>query len=394
MICAAAMPSRGGGAIVSGYQDPKKPGTTPDEKGRAMIYQEPKEAGTPHRERIAQQLEELIRSERERARDRRKAYFKPDLSSVDTYAASIEAYRTQYKQMLGWPLTEDITHPPPVVREEPVAEDDLGTITRVWVQSLPELESYGILFLPKSEPPWPLVVSQHGGGGTPELCSNFFGPANYHDMSRRALRHDVAVFAPQLPMWKEEFGPKLERDKTDNQLKQLGSSMAALDVYQVRQCIRALCARSDIDETRVGMMGLSWGGFYTLTTAAVEPNIKVALTSCFFNDRHTYDLQPSVWFSSANRFLDAEIAALVCPRPLFIEIGGKDDLFEAAPARPEAAKVKDIYERLGIGDRFVFKEHDGGHAFDKVDDGIEFLIRWLKTADRDAAVRCRQTEGR
>ena len=263
------------------------------------------------------------------------------------------------------------------MRQEFVAEDELGRLFRVWIRALPEVEAYGLLFIPNSSGSFPLVISQHGGGGTPELCSNLFQPANYNDMSRRVLRRNCAVFAPQLPMWREDFGPPIERERMDRQLKQLGGSTAALNIHLIRRSLDALSIREDIDESRIGMMGLSWGAFYTLVTTAIDTRIKVALSSCFFNNRYKYDLAPAVWFDAANLFLDAEIACLICPRPLYIEVGRRDDLFTVETARPEAERVSAMYKELGIDSRFRYHEHEGGHEFDKVDEGIEFLTSWL-----------------
>ena len=125
------------------------------------------------------------------------------------------------------------------------------------------------------------------------------------------------------------------------------------------------------------MAGLSWGGFYTLVTAAVDQRIKVALTSCFFNDRYRYNLSPAAWFDSANKFFDSEIAGLVCPRSLCIEAGRHDTLFAVDGARAEAEKVADIYCRLGIEERFNYFEHNGGHEFNRTDECIDFVISRL-----------------
>ena len=179
-------------------------------------------------------------------------------------------------------------------------------------------------------------------------------------------------------MWQEEFGPPVERDRLDRQLKQLGGSIAALDIYQIRRSLDALSSLEDIDESRIGMMGLSWGGFYTLVSAALDTRIKVALTSCFFNSRYKYDLAPAVWFGSATSFLDAEIASLICPRRLYIEVGRRDHLFTVEAARPEAEKVSTMYKALQIESRFRYHEHEGGHEFDKEDEGVEFLTGWLR----------------
>ena len=79
-------------------------------------------------------------------------------------------------------------------------------------------------------------------------------------------------------------------------------------------------AREDIDGDRIGMIGLSYGGFYTLFAAALDVRIGAAVSSCFFNNRKMYDFVDWVWFNAANQFMDAEVGALVCPRPLYVEV--------------------------------------------------------------------------
>ena len=324
------------------------------------------------------QFNAMIRRERRKADSRRGRFFRPTMSSVQAYAESIEEYRRQFKAMLGWPLTLDDPPAGPKARTKFVAEDDLGRITRLWIETLPGVETYGLLFMPRGSGPHPLVISQHGGGGTPEYCSSFFPCWNYNDMTRRVLRRGFAVFAPQLMIWADNFGPKCDHIKLDNQLKQLGGSYAAFETFRVQRCLDYLTRRKDIDGERVGMIGLSWGSFHTLVAAAVDTRIKSALASCFFNNRKVYDSAAAVWFNSANTFLDAETAGLVCPRRLCVEVGRIDTLFSARLARAEARKVQKLYDGLGIPEEFLYNEHDGGHEIDTRDDAIEFMCAGLR----------------
>jgi hypothetical protein len=342
------------------------------------LYHEREDAGNEHRKEMLARFNAMLRRERRKADSRRKRFFRPDLSSVQAYAESAEEYRKQLKAMLGWPLTLDDLPARPRVRRKFVAEDDLGRITRLWVETLPGLETYGLLFMPPGDGPHPLVISQHGGGGVPECCSSFFHSSNYNDMTRRVLKRGFAVFAPQLMLWADNFGPKCDHVKLDNQLKQIGGSYAALEALRLQRCLDYLTRRKDIGAERVGMIGLSWGSFHTLVAAAIDTRIKSALASCFFNNRKIYDCAPAVWFGSANTFLDAEIAALVCPRRLCIEVGKIDTLFNVRYARPEARKVQDIYEKLGIECEFLYNEHAGGHEIDLADGAIEYLCEAVK----------------
>ena len=136
-------------------------------------------------------------------------------------------------------------------------------------------------------------------------------------MTRRVLRQGFAVFAPQLLMWREDFGPPPNRQQVDVQLKQLGGSITALEIFRIQRCLDYLVSRRDIDGSRIGMIGLSYGGFYALYAPAVETRLRATVSSCFFSDRTVYAHADWVWRGAARRFLDAEVAGLVCPRPLY-----------------------------------------------------------------------------
>ncbi len=62
---------------------------------------------------------------------------------------------------------------------------------------LPHVHSEGIYIVPKSASgKRPLMISMHGGGGSPEVAL-FNGGANYHDMVRGAVKRGYVVYAPQ-----------------------------------------------------------------------------------------------------------------------------------------------------------------------------------------------------
>ena len=341
-----------------------------------FLYAETGDFGNKYREEQLEQIKKLIAGKRKLADLKRVEYMQCDFSSVDAYKKSIEKYRTDFINMLGWPLTEfseDL--PVPGAKVEFVSEDSIGKIYRLNIDAMQGVTTYGILFLPHTEPPYPLVIAQHGGCGTPELCSGFFGSGNYNDMTRRILKKGVAVFVPQMLLWGEEFGPANDRLQIDCQLKQLGGSITALELFKLKRSIDYLHSREDINASQTGMIGLSYGGFYTLFATAVDVRIKAALSSCFFNNRFIYDWHDWTWFNSGNTFLDSEICSLICPRPLYIEVADRDELFDVTYACEEYKKVQVAYEKLDLLDKLCFKVFKGVHELDLDDSGIDFLYK-------------------
>ena len=154
---------------------------------------------------------------------------------------------------------------------------------------------YGILFVRGKDHKRPLVIAQHGGLGTPEMCSGFFDSENYNDMTRRILQKGVNVFCPQLYLWDQQrFGRGTpDRTSLDNSLKHMGSSIAAVELDGLMKCIDWLSGLSWVDAERIGMIGLSYGGFYTLYLTALDKRIKAAL------------YRPSVSSSSIHESFDA-----------------------------------------------------------------------------------------
>ena len=65
---------------------------------------------------------------------------------------------------------------------------------------------------------------------------------------------------------------------------------------------------------------------------------------------------------------------MIAPRPLAIEVGIFDELFDVSLANKEIQKVSAIYDALGIGDRLFYREFEGGHEYGK-DDAGKMCIR-------------------
>lgn len=292
------------------------------------------------------------------------------------YGANPALFREKVRQTLGWPLTLQ-TRTPVHSKMHFVAQDALSEIYRVQLEIHPGVWLYGILFLKDRLKKRPLVIAQHGGLGTPEMCSSFFDSENYNDMTRRILQKDVNVFCPQLFLWEPQRFGRTARTRTalDNSLKHMGSSIAAVELDGLMKCIDWLSGLEWIDSARIGMIGLSYGGFYTLYLAALDTRVKAALCSCFFNDRTVYNNSDWSWFGSANMFEDAEVATLVCPRKLWIQVADNDELFHACSAEKEFNRLCEICKN--DSDYLHFEIFQGVHEFSHSDAGIDFVANEL-----------------
>jgi len=291
----------------------------------------------------------------------------------------LEEKRMEYRRMLG--IDTILMEPCPCVEKTYLAEDDVSYIYRLTVYITKEIPMYALLLFPKKEGPMPLVVAQHGGGGTPELCSDYAGENNYNHMVQRALQRGAAVIAPQLLLWSlDETGTMRKHDipfdryKVDNNLKRFNTSITALEIAGIIRCIDYACDLPEIDEEKIGMVGLSYGGYFTLHTMAAETRIKAGYAAGFFNNRDIYDWIDWCYKGSALKFQDAEVAALCIPRKLCIAVGKQDTVFDYHSAIPEGEKAKEYYAAFGYPENIRFSVWEGAHTMEDSDDGYEFLF--------------------
>ena len=333
------------------------------------IHQEKEDAGNSFRMEYQKGICHLLGVLREESDEKRKQYWEELKERPDDF-------RQRVFSALGWPLTEP-RQKVRNVRINLVAEDEEAFIYRVQLEIWENVWFYGILFIQRDGGPRPMVLCQHGGGGTPEICSSFFNSANYNDMTRRFLKRGVNVFCPQLFLWDQaRFGScSVSRQELDKDLKQVGSSITALEIDALMKAIDWMYEEKFIVSKAVGMAGLSYGGFYTLYMAALDKRIQAALSSCFFNDRYRYNWSDWVWQNSGNTFLDGEMAALAAPRKLWIQVGERDELFDHEGATREYERAKPFYS--SAPENLRFELFHGTHELSPSDDGINFVTEAL-----------------
>jgi dienelactone hydrolase len=307
--------------------------------------------------------------------------FKPDYSGIAQYEKSLAPYREQHSRNLGYPPPKAIEGAEP--RFVYVGKDAVCTIYRMWVQVAEGVRAYGIYMVPhKIDGKAPLLICAHGGGGNPEAICDLDTRVNYYSMGHEAVKRGYIVWAPGLVMRCVYGGdPAIDgadRGLFDRRLKLLGTGIIGLELHIIIESTKALIRhRPEIDAERVAMTGLSWGGYYALHTAAIFPLIRVAIPSANFREHAAVlsrvdDPEKRVDRDVFRLFGDAQVVSMICPRPVMIQMGEKDTLFDLEGARREAKKAARHYERLGIEDSFEFSVHPGGHVFE-----IESIFRFL-----------------
>lgn len=333
---------------------------------KPVYFEQDVAASNPLRNAQAAELERYIAHLKSDA-SRLQQILTPDYTSIEKYQASVEPYRRAFAQSIGYP-------PPGAVPAEPaqfekIGEDAIGIYYRAIIPVLPEVHAEGLYITPKNvTKPAPLVIAMHGGGGSPEVAL-FKGGANYHDMVRGGVKRGYAVFAPQH-LFKADAYPADIRRQIDNRLRHQGTSITAVEIAKITRSLDVLLQRPEVDPTRVAMVGLSYGGFYTLVTTALEPRIHVAASSCYYGVQESRyrenELSVPSDFCFMDRFSlfrDDDLVALIAPRPLHIQAGKKDGVHHREAGIEMAPRSASYYEKLGKRTNFEHLVFEGGHEF-------------------------------
>lgn len=317
-------------------------------------YREDANASESYKKDYLHGIEQIIANREQKAFEERKDYRKQIFCNQ-------EKYREDLREMLGWPLTEKEICEVPVAKLDKLAEEADINIYRATIQIMEGFEITG-LFYQRKEKKLPLVIVQHGKEGTPELISNVYGNTfNYNHMAERVLESGVHVFAPQLLLWnKENYPVDYDRDNLDARLKRVGSSITALELYALMRILDYFEHQEYV--ANFGMVGLSYGGFYTLFATALDVRIKEAVSCSFFNKREDNAWTDWTWKNSAFKFNDAEVACLIYPRKLWIEVGINDEAFVIEGARAERNRLEEMCKEVGL-DWIEYIEFDGAHEF-------------------------------
>lgn len=331
------------------------------------------ETGKEYRQKLIRDFHCFIEKYQKRAERSRLQKQTPQ-----EFAKNREKHRKEFVHMLGFPLTE---HLPRGKRVSIVDcfEDEIYIWQRMRIEVFPDFYAYGILTKRKGDEKRPFVMAMHGGEGTPELINGFVdNSSNYNHMVRRILQGGVNVFSMQTFLWRvESFGVKYDRKDMDSIMRGLGGSITSLEVSMIQRCLDYFEKQAFVDKDRMGIVGLSYGGMFSMVTAATDTRIKCVYSCSWFNDRSKYAWSDWVYPSMFSLFKDAEIGGLIAPRPLFIGVGKEDALFDYRSALAEADRLKGFYHETNDSEKLQFHVFEGKHEFDKKDEGLEFFLGYL-----------------
>lgn len=161
-----------------------------------------------------------------------------------------------------------------------------------------------------------------------------------------------------------------------------GINTLTLNIWDMKCCVDYLETRDEVDADRIGMMGLSQGGTMTTFTTAAENRIKAADIMGYVNPWYEFGIKQANFCGSQivpdiYKYFDThDIAGLIAPRPLLLEMGIYDDCFNIEDLLKGYEGVKRIYKAAGHEDLLYADIHSGGHEF-AANKAFEFFKKHL-----------------
>lgn len=166
-----------------------------------------------------------------------------------------------------------------------------------------------------------------------------------------------------------------------------GTTWAGVFYAEDKKALDVLCARQDVDATRVGCAGLSGGGMRTVFLGGLDERIKCAVCVGFMTTWKDLILHKSythTWMTYVpilpNELDFPEIFALRAPLPTMVLNDEDDDLYTLPEMKRADKIVGDVYAKAGASERYKCSFYPGPHKFDKKmqAEAFAWFDKWLK----------------
>jgi len=288
----------------------------------------------------------------------RSRWWRRDCSSPAAYEQSVAANRRRLAEILGLRETRAPFTAPEVLAttaQNRLAGRGMGyEIYEVRWPAFGDAHGEGLLLVPEARAPLADVLALPDCEQTPEQLAGLVeGVPPASQLARRLAESGCRVLAPALI--NRNFGPHKGKAKMSareflhRSAFELGRQLAGYEILKIQAATDWL-ARDAAAGGRIGVIGYGEGGLLALYAAALDPRLKAACVSGYFGRRENVWQEPldRNFFGLLKEFGDAEVASLVSPRPLLIELcRGPEAEFSGAgggaPARlvsPPPAEVR------------------------------------------------------
>ncbi|WFU32860.1 hypothetical protein QA635_41405 [Bradyrhizobium brasilense] len=216
-----------------------------------------------------------------------------------------------------------------------------------------------------------LILLGHGMASTPERCFDDADKDYMNALGKQLCRDGYVVWCPYIiQIGNQESQNNIAAMLASHGVSAHNVSCASLDAGEI--VCRKLTGASGLN---VGVYGVSWGAFLALHLEAATGQMRPTVVSGYMRDEKKFlmssvitrnlgvELAAYIHFSNGRaKYAGAELAYLLCPCPLFVEIGSRDGANALELGRDEKfSQMQSIYASSGHPHLIDMDIFDGVH---------------------------------
>jgi len=252
---------------------------------------------------------------------RRDRLWQPDFSSRDGYRTSIEGHRLHLRAMLG------LVEPKPGTPQVKTLQEK-GNI-KVEDVSIPidaGLSARALLFQPQSSVPTAGIIAIPPANQSREEFAGIVSGMAPAPWLSTLLENNVTVAVPIMVERRDDHPLCREAGNKDRRRVLwragfiVGRTLVGMEVQQVLALREFLSLQGNVDARKIAVMGEGQGGMTALYAGALDEGFGGVEVLDYFQQREECWRQPvdQALYGQLQEFGDAEVAALIAPRPLLI----------------------------------------------------------------------------
>lgn len=166
-----------------------------------------------------------------------------------------------------------------------------------------------------------------------------------------------------------------------------GTTWPGVFFAEDRKALDILCARRDVDASRIGCGGLSGGGMRTVFMGGLDPRIKCAVCVGFMTTWKDFILDKSfthTWMTYVpilpNELDFPEILGLRAPLPTLVLNDEQDALYSVPEMKQADTILREVYAKAKAEDHYTCSFYPGPHKFDAdmQAEAFAWFDKWLK----------------
>ena len=216
-----------------------------------------------------------------------------------------------------------------------------------------------------------LVLLGHGMASTPERCFEDADKDYMNAIGKRLCQDGYVVWCPYIvQIGNQESQNNIAAMLASHGVSAHNVSCASIDAGEI--VCRKLTGTSGLN---VGVYGVSWSAFLALHLEAATGRMRPTVISGYMRDEKKFlmssvitknlgiELAAYIHFNNSRaKYTGRRLASLICPCPLFVEIGSGDTANSSELGRDERyADMQAVYASSGHPDLIGMTVFDGVH---------------------------------